>query len=70
MCVLRILLKNQNFRNGTVNLGAAYGDLGDAKQAKELFERALIIKERHYGKENNLVDVYLSDVRDKTASAS
>ena len=35
-----------------VNLGNAYGDLGDAKQKKELLERALVIDERHYGKEH------------------
>ena len=34
------------------SLGNAYGALGDAKQKKELLERALVIEERHYGKEH------------------
>ncbi len=32
-----------------VNLGNAYGDLGDHKKKKELLERALPIFEKHYG---------------------
>jgi hypothetical protein len=31
------------------NLGNAYGSLGDAQKSRELLERALTIKERHYG---------------------
>ena len=34
-----------------VNLGNAYGDLGDAKMKKELLERALIIQEAPYDKD-------------------
>jgi tetratricopeptide (TPR) repeat protein len=31
------------------NLGNAYGSLGDTHKSRELLERALAIKERHYG---------------------
>jgi tetratricopeptide (TPR) repeat protein len=32
-----------------VNLGNAYGSLGDAQKSRELLEHALTINERHYG---------------------
>ena len=51
-----------------MNLGIAYGDFGDAKKQKELLERALVIKEKHYGPDhpqtaitlNNLSQAYKS----------
>jgi len=60
-----------------VNLGTAYGDLGDAKQMKAFLERALIIQEWHYGPDHvevartltNLGNAYgdLGDMKQKKA---
>ena len=37
------------------NLGGAYCDLGDAKRARDLIERALLLTERVYGPEHEEV---------------
>jgi hypothetical protein len=34
------------------NLGNAYGNLGDQQKKKQLLERALAIKEQHYGSDH------------------
>ena len=35
-----------------MNLGNAYGDLGDAAKARDLLERALEIREGEYGRDH------------------
>ena len=39
------------------NLGNAYGDLGDAARQRDLLERALVIKERAFGRDHREVAI-------------
>ena len=45
-----------------MNLGNAYGDLGDAAKQRELLERALKIKEAYFGKDHKEVAITLTNL--------
>eukprot|EP00971_Amphidinium_carterae_P057428 1135365-Amphidinium_carterae.1 len=44
------------------NLGNAYGDLGDAHKQRDYLERALRIKESHYGEDRPEVAITLTNL--------
>ncbi|WP_353272036.1 tetratricopeptide repeat protein [Wolbachia endosymbiont (group A) of Nomada goodeniana] len=44
------------------NLGITYGDLGNHKKKKELFERALAIQEKHYGLDHFQVAIAMTNL--------
>ena len=45
-----------------VNLGNAYGDLGDAAKRRDLLERALKIKEAYFGEDHKEVAITLANL--------
>ena len=58
------LLEFDNDQSALVlmQLGSAYGSLGDAARERDLLERALRIKEREYGREHRTVVVTLTNL--------